>query len=141
MKKTAYTIQIIPEKSKKSKSIRISKFQLKFFKIFFLIFLIAIAFFIYKIASINAIVLNYPKIKALNTELQKKQKQYEKEFELLDSIYIMDSKIKILLDTYFEKDSSKINALLDKNKFNYKHLIKFKLILMEYMDGDLLMKK
>lgn len=120
MKKTAYTIQIIPEKSKKSKSIRISKLQLKLFKIIFLILLVAIAFFIYKIASINAIVLNYPKIKALNTELLEKQKQYEKEFELLDSIYIMDRKIKILLDTYFEKDSSKINALLDKNKFNYK---------------------
>jgi murein DD-endopeptidase MepM/ murein hydrolase activator NlpD len=120
VKKSAYIIQIIPEKSEKSKSIRISKIQLLLIKIFSVIFLIGIGLLVYKIISVNAIVLNYPKIKALNNELIEKQKEYEKDFELLDSIYIMERKIQILLDTYFEKDNSKINALLEKNKFNYK---------------------
>lgn len=120
MKKNAYTIQIIPENSEKIKKISISKIQLKIIKILSAVLIIVIAFFIYKIASINAIVLNYPKMKALNKELIEKQNEYEKKFELLDSIYLMENKIQILLDTYFEKDSSKINAILEKNKFNYK---------------------
>ncbi|HHX15905.1 MAG TPA: M23 family metallopeptidase [Fibrobacter sp.] len=121
MKKIIYTIQVIPENSKKIKIFRISKATYHFFKILFFIFLLALAFFIYKIAAINSILINYPQLKALNNELLEKQRIYENDFKLLDSIYIMEAKIQVLLNTYFEDDSAKISALLEKNKFNYEH--------------------
>lgn len=119
MKKIAYTIQLIPENSKKIKSFRISKATFIFLKFCSFILLVGLAFFIYKIATINTILISYPKLKAFNNELIKKQKSYERDFQLLDSIYLMEGKIQVLLDTYFEKDSAKITALLEKNKFNY----------------------
>lgn len=120
MKKTAYTIQIIPETSKKIKYFRVSKLGLRTIQTFIIVLLLMLLFTVYKLASINIMLLNYPKLKLMNKALIEKHKEYQQEFEQLDSIYLMDAKIKILLGTYFESDTQKINTIIQENRFNFK---------------------
>ncbi len=116
MSKKFFTIQIIPENSGKIKSFKIPVFLWKGIKILFVILACILAFGIYKISDITSDLMKLEKISNTNAELIKKQRQYEEYFSTLDSIFVMDLKLKQILGLFLESDTAKIHKFLEKNQ-------------------------
>ena len=117
MKKQYYTVQIIPENSREIKTFKISTRVFTFLKIFLVLLIVVLGFFIYNLAKINKIVASYEKIRVVNAQLIKKDKNYEEMFSRLDSLWIMEQRIQNIFETFVENDSNKINSIIDRNRF------------------------
>ncbi|SOE75898.1 Peptidase family M23 [Fibrobacter sp. UWT3] len=117
MKKKYYTVQIIPEDSHEIKKFKVSTRWFLFGKIFLVIFIIVLGAFCYNLAKINRIVASYEKIRVVNAQLIKKDKNYEEMFERLDSLWILEQRIQNIFETFIENDSNKINSIIDRNRF------------------------
>lgn len=117
MKKKYYTVQIIPEDSHEIKTLKISTAWFTFLKIFLVVLIIVLGFFIYNLGKINRIVASYEKIRVMNAQLIKKDKNYEEMFSRLDSLWIMEQRIQNIFETFIENDSNKTNSIIDRNRF------------------------
>ena len=115
--KKYYTVQIIPEVSHEIKKFRISTAWFTFLKIFLVVFIIVLGVFAFHLAKINMIVAKYEKIRVMNAQLIKKDKNYEEMFMRLDSLWVMEERIQNIFETFIENDSNKINSIIDRNRF------------------------
>lgn len=86
-------------------------------KVFLVLLIIVLGFFIFNLGKINKIVASYEKIRVVNAQLIKKDKNYEEMFSRLDSLWIMEQRIQNIFETFIENDSNKINSIIDRNKF------------------------
>lgn len=114
------TLQIIPESSGKVKTYRISRMLLTFIKIFAVIFVIALAAFIYEFATANYEVVKLQKVERENKMLREKQAQYDEYFATLDSIFIKDLQIQHILGVFTSEDSVKIHTMIEKSQLIHK---------------------
>ena len=115
--KKYYTVQIIPEDSHEIKKFRISTKWFTFLKIFLALFIVVLGVFAFHLAKINVIVAKYEKIRVMNAQLIKKDKNYEEMFMRLDSLWVMEERIQNIFETFIENDSNKINSIIDRNRF------------------------
>lgn len=81
-------------------------------------------FLIYNFAKLNAIIVSSRQVHAQNEMLLQKQKEYELFFSELDSISTMERQIKNILGTFYETDSTKLSAVIEKNRFDFVSLAK-----------------
>lgn len=119
MKNRYHIIQIIPSDSGKTVSLKIHSFAWKLLGILFLLLLLLGGVFIYKLSVINAMILSSRQIQSQNETLIKKQQEYELFFSELDSISTMEGQIKNILETFYETDSTKLSAIIEKNRFHF----------------------
>lgn len=117
MKKKYYTVQIIPEDSHGIKQYKISSVWFTAAKIALVAFILIAGVFIFNLGKINKIVASYEKMRVTNAQLIKKDNNYEEMFSRLDSLWILESRIQNIFETFLENDSGKINSIIDKNKF------------------------
>ena len=117
MKKKYYTVQIIPEDSHEIKKFKVSTRWFVFARIFLVVFIIVSGFFIYNLGKMNVIIASHEKMRVMNAQLIKKDKNYEEMFSRLDSLWIMEQRIQNIFETFIENDSNKINSIIDRNKF------------------------
>lgn len=117
MKHKYYRIQIIPEDSQKIKSLRINTKWFTIAKIALVIFICVSSIFIFNLAKINRILVDYEKMKISNAQILKRDKSYEDILSRLDTLWVLEERIQTIFGTYLENDSNKINSLIDKNKF------------------------
>ena len=115
--KKYYTVQIIPEDSHEIKKYRISTAWFTFLKIFLALFIVVLGVFAFHLAKINVIVAKYEKLRVMNAQLIKKDKNYEEMFMRLDSLWVMEERIQNIFETFIENDSNKINSIIDRNRF------------------------
>ena len=115
--KKYYTVQIIPEDSHEIKKYRISTAWFTFLKIFLALFIVVLGVFAFHLAKINVIVAKYEKLRVVNAQLIKKDKNYEEMFMRLDSLWVMEERIQNIFETFIENDSNKINSIIDRNRF------------------------
>ena len=115
--KKYYTVQIIPEDSHQIKTFKISTRWFTFLKVFLVLLIVVLVFFIYNLGKINKIVASYEKIRVVNAQLIKKDQNYEEMFSRLDSLWIMEQRIQNIFETFIENDSNKINSIIDRNRF------------------------
>ena len=137
MKNRYHIIQIIPSDSGKTISFKISSLKWKIFGILIIAIFLMGGFFIYKLSTINAIIISSRQVHAQNEMLLKKQQEYEMFFSELDSISTMEKQIKNILGTFFETDSTKLSKVIDKNRFDFTPLSKnrFNAELQSYTNG------
>ena len=117
MKKKYYTVQIIPEDSHEIKKFKVSTRLFLFAKIFLVVFIIVSGVFCFHLAKINKIIASYEKMRVVNAQLIKKDKNYEEMFSRLDSLWIMEQRVQNIFETFIENDSNKINSIIDRNRF------------------------
>ncbi len=124
MKNRYHIIQIIPSDAGKTVSFKLHALTWKVFVfLVFAIFLLG-GFLIYKIATINAMLVSSREIHAQNELLLQKQKEYELFFSELDSISTMERQIKNILGTFYETDSTRLSEIIEKNRFDFAPLAK-----------------
>lgn len=114
-----HTIQIIPEGSAKVRSFTIPSSFLSLLLYLFIALVIVLIVLLFKLADINRTLTNAEFYKETNLKLIEKHKEYEMAFKELDSIYLMESQIHNILETYLENDSHKVMSILDKNRFHH----------------------
>ncbi|MDY6285543.1 MAG: M23 family metallopeptidase [Hallerella sp.] len=119
MKNRYHIIQIIPSDSGKTVSFKIRSLSWKIFGILIIAIFAMGVFFVYKLSTINAIIISSRQVHAQNEMLLKKQQEYEMFFSELDSISTMEKQIKNILGTFYETDSSKLSEVIEKNRFNF----------------------
>lgn len=124
MKNRYHIIQIIPPDAGKTISFKLHAWTWKLFMLLlFVIFLLG-GFLIYKLAVLNAIIVSSREIHIQNELLLQRQKEYELFFSELDSISTMERQIKNILGTFYETDSTKLSAVIEKNRFDFSPLTK-----------------
>lgn len=124
MKNRYHIIQIIPPDAGKTISFKLHTWTWKLFMLLlFVIFLLG-GFLIYKLAVLNAIIVSSREIHIQNELLLQRQKEYELFFSELDSISTMERQIKNILGTFYETDSTKLSAVIEKNRFDFSPLAK-----------------
>ena len=104
MKGKYYTIQIIPEDSEKVRKFKVRTWWFAFIKISLVIFILVLGLFIYHLGKINRIVANYEKMRVTNAQLIKKDNNYEEMFSRLDSLWILESRIQNIFETFLEQN-------------------------------------
>ncbi len=119
MKKKYHIIQIIPSDSGKTVSFKIRSFVWRLLGIFAVLFFGLGILFICKLSTIDAIILSFRQVQRQNEMLQEKQREYELFFSELDSISTMERQIKKILETFYETDSTKLSAIIEKNRFHF----------------------
>lgn len=117
MKGKYYTVQIIPEDSKEIKKFRVSTKWFFFLKIFLVVLVIVLGFFIFNMGRIGRTLVRYEKMRITNAQLIKQNADYEELFSRIDSLWVLEERIQNILGTFIENDSNKINSLIDKNRF------------------------
>lgn len=117
MKGKYYTIQIIPEDSNGIKKYRVSTKWFVFIKIFLVLLIIASGVLIFKMGDITRTLIRYDKMRMTNAQLIKQNRNYEELFSRMDSIWVLESRIQNIFETFMENDENKINSLIDRNKF------------------------
>lgn len=120
MSKKYITLQIIPEDSGKVKIYRISKALLKFLKVLAVIFVLALAAFIYEFATANYEVMQLQKVERENKILLEKQAQYDEYFATLDSIFLKDLQLQQILGVFTNEDSLNVHTLIEKSQLVHK---------------------
>lgn len=138
MKNRYHIIQIIPPDAGKTISFKLHAWTWKLFMLLlFVIFLLG-GFLIYKLAVLNAIIVSSREIHIQNELLLQRQKEYELFFSELDSISTMERQIKNILGTFYETDSTKLSAVIEKNRFDFSPLVKnrFNAELAGYSDQE-----
>ena len=108
MKGKYYTIQIIPEDSEKVRKFKVRTWWFAFIKISLVIFILVLGLFIYHLGKINRIVANYEKMRVTNAQLIKKDNNYEEMFSRLDSLWILESRIQNIFETFLEQYSQEL---------------------------------
>ena len=119
MKNRYHIIQIIPSDSGKTLSFKVNSILWKLFAILLIVIFVLGGFFIYKLSTINAIIVSSRQVQAQNELLQQKQSEYELFFSELDSISTMEKQIKNILGAFYENDSLKLSSVIDKNRFDF----------------------
>jgi murein DD-endopeptidase MepM/ murein hydrolase activator NlpD len=115
-----YTIQIIPEgSSQKPRILRMHSWLLKsLVALFCAVIAFAVAVLIH-FKQLSSELQELAQFKSENQKLIQQHKEYEIAFMELDSIYIMESKIQNILETFLENDSGKTASILDRNRFKF----------------------
>ncbi|GHV16045.1 hypothetical protein AGMMS49938_15560 [Fibrobacterales bacterium] len=119
MTRKIYTIQIVPEGSNRARTYRINRNWVKVFGWLISLIAILLCVFIWKFAEINLQLAASWKLKTENEYLLKRHAEYEATFTQLDSIYVIETQIQNILQTYLEDDSGKVRSILDKNRFSH----------------------
>ena len=137
MKNRYHIVQIIPSDSGKTVSFKIRSLTWKIFGILLVVIFAMGVFFVYKLSTIDAIIVSSRQVHEQNKMLLKKQQEYEMFFSELDSISTMEKQIKNILGTFYETDSSKLAEVIEKNRFNFVPLSKnkFNAELQSYANG------
>lgn len=124
MKNRYHIIQIIPSDAGKTVSFKLHAFTWKFLAFLILAIFALGGFLVYNFAKLNAIIVSSRQVHAQNEMLLQKQKEYELFFSELDSISTMERQIKNILGTFYETDSTKLSAVIEKNRFDFVSLAK-----------------
>ena len=119
MKNRYRIIQIVPSDSGKTHIFKVHAFIWKTFGILLVLCFLFGGFLLYKLTAIDAMLVASRHIQAQNEKLIEKQKEYEAFFAELDSISTMEKQIKNILGTFYETDSTKLSAIIEKNHFNF----------------------
>ena len=119
MKNRYHIIQIIPSDSGRTVSIKVNSILWKLFWILWIVILALGGFIFYKFTFINSIIVSSRQVQKQNEVLLKKQQEYELFFSELDSISTMERQIRNILHTFYETDSLKLAAVIEKNRFDF----------------------
>lgn len=113
----SYTLQVIPDDSQQIKTYRITAKMLAALRIFLIVFIIAALSFIVSIGRMTSKIARYETLKKTDAQLVKVNANYEDVLSHLDSLWILESRIQNIFETYLENDSNKINSLIEKSRF------------------------
>lgn len=138
MKNRYHIIQIIPSDAGKTVSLKIHTWTWRILSGVLLLILGLGIFFVYKLATINAFIVSFREVQTQNEMLKQKQNEYEIFFSELDSISTMEKQIKNILGTFYETDSTKLSAVIEKNRFDFVSMAKnrFNAELAGYSDQE-----
>lgn len=117
LKFKSYTVQVIPDDSQQIKQYRITAKMLAGIRIFLVVFIVFALFFIINVGKISSKLLRYETLKKTDAQLVKVNANYEEVLSHLDSLWLLESRIQNIFETYLENDSNKINSLIEKSKF------------------------
>lgn len=113
----SYTVQVIPDDSQQIKQYRISAKLLTGIRIFLIVFIVLAIVFIVSIGKMSSKIVRYETLKKTDAQLVKVNANYEEVLSHLDSLWLLESRIQNIFETYLENDSNKVKSLIEKSKF------------------------